>query len=89
MGIVSSRRGCNQALFDTPNIKDYDIVWIEDYLDRLIIPLSKTKLARMNEPGDVSPFTVAKVIRDMIKKFGDEKGVSWHHVTKKFDPVVS
>mmetsp|Transcript_29969 Transcript_29969/g.64901 ORF Transcript_29969/g.64901 Transcript_29969/m.64901 type:complete len:627 (+) Transcript_29969:1-1881(+) len=74
VAIVSSKMGCNQALMQTPNIKDYDIVWIEDHLDRLIMPLSAERRARKGASGEISVFTVAKVIRDMIQAYADEEG---------------
>lgn len=74
VAIVSTKNGCNQALLNTPNIKDYDIVWIEDHMDRLITPLSAEDRAKKGASGEISPFTVAKVIRDMIQAYADEKG---------------
>lgn len=74
VAIVAAKRGCNQAFFDTPNIKDFDMIFWDDYLDRLIKPLTEKELEMRNESGEASDFTLAKIIRDIIRKFGDEKG---------------
>lgn len=38
VGLVSMRRGCNRALVEAPGLKDFDVVWLEDYLDQWIKP---------------------------------------------------
>lgn len=58
------KTGCNRALYETPNVKDYDVVWIDDFLDQLIIP-------RENVPdAEVSIFTLSKAIYDFIRESG-------------------
>ena len=74
VGIVSMRRGCNSALLDTPNIRDYDLVWIEDYIERLIEPIPEEDAAQKRLSACVSTYTVAKLIRDLIKMYPDEHG---------------
>ena len=38
IGLVSMRRGCNRALYETDGVKDYSVIWLEDHLDKLIKP---------------------------------------------------
>jgi len=66
VGIVSMKRGCNKALYESPHVKDYDVIWIEDYLDKLIVPLSPEELAARSKEGIVSTFTVMKVVSDFV-----------------------
>ena len=65
VAIVAMRAGCNRALYETPNVKDYNVIWIDDYLDQLIVP-------RMNTPNKspISTFTISKVIYDFITTIG-------------------
>ena len=60
--IVAMKTGCNRALFESPHVKDYDIVWIDDFLDRIIVPSSSSG----QKCGDLSPTTTIKVIHDFI-----------------------
>jgi hypothetical protein len=69
VGLVSMRTACNRALYETPNVLDYDVIWIEDYLDRLFVP--KKGVEKM-EGHVVSAFTLEKVIYDFIDKSGLE-----------------
>ena len=73
VAIVASKVGCNQAFFDTPNIKDFDMIFWDDYLDRLVKPLTNEELEMRKSAGEVSDFIFAKLLRDMIKQFGDEQ----------------
>jgi uncharacterized LabA/DUF88 family protein len=69
VAVVSMRTGCNRALTESPNIKDYDPVWIEDYLDDLIQRRdSKTGFSERKSP--IAPFTFMKVVFDFISKSG-------------------
>lgn len=61
------RTGCNRALYETPNVKDYDVIWIDDFLDQLIVPREDAPDA---DPNAVSVFTLSKVIYDFIKESG-------------------
>ncbi|CAB9498636.1 expressed unknown protein [Seminavis robusta] len=87
VGLVSMRSGCNKALSEIPtdsnnhnehnhNIRDYDVVWIEDYLDELIKPRTDVKIPV--DWGALTPFTAMKVISDFISQSGDlmTRGVS-------------
>jgi hypothetical protein len=66
VGLVSMRRGCNRALFETPNIKDYDVIWLEDHLDELIQPRSDIAMRKRN----MSQFTLMKIVNDFIRGSG-------------------
>ena len=81
VALVSMRRGCNRDLYEGPkdsnnnlehnhNIRDYDVVWIEDYLDELIKPRSDQmqQKQKMKEQWALSEFTALKVISDFISK---------------------
>ena len=68
VGIVSMRRGCNRALFESPNVKDYNVVWIEDYLDKLIKRKPANQLHKRNP--HLSSFTLIKILNDFISKSG-------------------
>lgn len=68
VGIVSKRPDCNRALYQTPNLTDYDVIWFEDYLDRLITP--KEGVSIESKMPDLSRFTVIKVLYDYIERSG-------------------
>ena len=65
VAIVAMRNGCNRALIETPNVKDYDVVWIDDFLDRLMVPREDAL-----DGNGISIFTISKVIYDFIDKSG-------------------
>uniref|UniRef100_A0A7S1BIU1 SAP domain-containing protein n=1 Tax=Corethron hystrix TaxID=216773 RepID=A0A7S1BIU1_9STRA len=66
VGIVSMRRGCNSALRD-PNmhVKDFEIVWIDDQLDELLVPIEISK-TDTNSSAKVAAATMMKVMYDFI-----------------------
>jgi hypothetical protein len=64
VGLVSMRRGCNRALIETPNIKDYDVIWLEDHLDELIQQRPDSEM-RKRLPH-MSQFTLMKIVNDFI-----------------------
>jgi uncharacterized LabA/DUF88 family protein len=68
IGIVSMQRGCNRALLDTPGIRDFDVMWLEDYMDELLIPIVVAE-----KQSDVSVFTLHKCIHDYILESGDNR----------------
>lgn len=82
VGLVSMRSGCNRALSEAPtdsnnnkehnhNIRDYEVVWIDDHLDELIKPLSITYEESSTRPGSsLSDFTFMKILSDFITKSG-------------------
>jgi NYN domain/SAP domain len=67
VGVVSMRRGCNRALIDTPGLRDFDLIWLEDYLDRLIVPKGGVPV---DAPKSLSAFTLHKVMHDFIHTAG-------------------
>jgi uncharacterized LabA/DUF88 family protein len=67
VGIVAFRTGCNRALYETPNVKDYDVVWMDDFLDRLVVPKKENAGSPQSQIGI---FTISKVIHDFIDKSG-------------------
>lgn len=46
VGLVSMRRGCNRALFETAGVKDFDVCWIEDFLDKWVKPRNDVQSVR-------------------------------------------
>jgi uncharacterized LabA/DUF88 family protein len=68
VGIVSKRTDCNRALYQTPNLIDYDMIWFEDHLDRLISVKEGVQIEDISNTPDISRFTVLKVIYDFILK---------------------
>ena len=66
VGLVSMQTACNKALLDSPHVKDYNPVWLEDLLDELIQPRDDNGL---NE-AYISGFTIMKVVSDFISKSG-------------------
>ena len=68
VGIVSKRPDCNRALYQTPNLIDYDVIWFEDYLDRLITVKAGVDIESISNAPDISRFLVVKVIYDFIAK---------------------
>lgn len=68
VGLVSMRRACNRALFETPGIKDYDVIWLEDLLGELVKPRSQSEM-RKRAPN-VSVFTLMKIVNDYITRSG-------------------
>lgn len=64
VGLVSMRRACNRALIESPNVKDYDVIWLEDHLDELVKPksLAETRIGN----ASLSSFTLMRIIHDFI-----------------------
>lgn len=77
VGVVSMRTGCNRALYEKPHVKDYDVVWIDDFLDKLLIPLPADQVGEhvktVYDRGLLSAFTITKVILDFITRSPFEK----------------
>ena len=72
VAIVSMHNGCNRALFESPHIKDYDIIWLDEYLDRLIVPIdeqydSMSNAGIENTGGSfLSAFLMIKLVHDFV-----------------------
>lgn len=64
--IVSMKTGCNRALFESAHVKDYDIVWLDDFLDRIIVPITGRSTNMQQQKRHVSPATTMKVIHDFV-----------------------
>jgi uncharacterized LabA/DUF88 family protein len=69
VALVSMRTACNRALYETPNVLDYDVIWMENYMDRWIVE----KEGHVTKEPIVSTFTVLKVIYDYLDKSGMDK----------------
>jgi hypothetical protein len=74
VAIVSMKSSCNRALYETDGLKDYDVVWLEDHLDELLVPKdpSVSDEKRKNR-ATVAPFVVTKVIADFISSSGFDR----------------
>jgi len=70
--IGSMRAGCNRVLYESPHIRDYDVVWLENTLDELIIPISAEERGRRDRAGYASSFTMMRVVRDFIESAPDD-----------------
>ena len=77
VGIVSMRTGCNRALFESQHIKDFNVVWIDDFLDKLLVPLPPDEVdsvvESIHDRGLLSAFTITKVIYDFVHNSPFEK----------------
>lgn len=61
------RAGCNRVLYESPHIRDYNVVWLEEFLDELIVPISADELSRRDRAGYASVFTMMRVLRDFVE----------------------
>ena len=68
VGLVSMRNACNKALFETPNIKDFNPVYIEDYLDDLIKRKNDSIVGGRKRRSYISKFTLMKIVCDFVSK---------------------
>ena len=72
VGVVSMRTGCNRALYESSHVKDFDVVWIDDFLDRLLVPLPPDQVGKnvqsVHDRGLLSAFTITKVILDFVSQ---------------------
>lgn len=72
VGVVSMKTGCNRALYEGSHIKDFDVVWIDDFLDRLLVPLPTEQVHKnvqnVHDRGLLSAFTLTKVILDFVSQ---------------------
>lgn len=74
--IASMRAGCNRVLYESPHIRDYDVVWLEQCLDQLIVPISAEERTRRDRAGYASAFTMMRVVRDYVDAAPDHEWVS-------------
>lgn len=68
VGLASTRTACNRVLRENSNIKDYDVVFLDDYLDELLIPMKRNEVAKGNP--SLSRFTLLKIISDFVRASG-------------------
>lgn len=88
IGLVSMRTG-SLAFESTPNLKDYDTIWMEDYLSQWIRKKTPEELSGSNTHGrkksfstaanarhqlsQISSYTLNKVITNFIDKSGEPR----------------
>lgn len=70
--ICSMKSGCNRVLYESPHIRDYDVVWLENCLDGFIIPIPEEERNRLNTADYASAFTMMRVIRDYVQAAPDD-----------------
>lgn len=81
--ISSMRAGCNRVLYESyPHIRDYDVVWLENCLDELIVPISEEERSRRDRAGYASSFTMMRVVRDFVEGASDHVWVSSRDIGK-------
>ena len=85
--IASMRAGCNRVLYESPHIRDYNVVWLEDCLDELIVPIPAEELSRRDRAGYASVFTMMRVIRDFVESTRDSEWVSSRDIGKYLKSV--
>ncbi|GKZ00901.1 hypothetical protein MPSEU_001041700 [Mayamaea pseudoterrestris] len=85
VALVSMKRGCNQALVKTDMLKDFDVIWLDDHIEELIVPKSMEELPHGQR--SLSVFTFMKVLRDYIEQSG-EKTVSSREVGRYLKTVI-
>jgi uncharacterized LabA/DUF88 family protein len=74
VGLVSMKRGCNRALYETDGLIDYNVVWLEEHLDRLVVPKEDAELSPIHSgQSKVSYFTLIQTINDFINHSGFER----------------
>ena len=67
MVICSMKSGCNRVLYESPHIRDYNVIWLEDCLDELIVPIPEDARGRFDRASYASVFTILRVIRDYVE----------------------
>ena len=70
--ICSMKSGCNRVLYESPHIRDYDVVWLENCLDGFIVPIPEDERNRLNTADYASAFTMMRVIRDYVQAAPDD-----------------
>ena len=70
VGLVSMRSGATIAFEETPNLKDYDTIWLEDYVDQFVTKIDfddrKEFAPRTGRTSPISEYTMNKVIVDFL-----------------------
>lgn len=70
------RAGCNRVLYESPHIRDYDVVWLENCLDELIVPIPPEERSRRDRAGYASSFTMMRIVRDFVESAPEHDWVS-------------
>jgi hypothetical protein len=86
IGLVSMRSASALAFEETPNLKDYDTIWLEDYIDqwaRKITPGGRQQFSgslkgttAIHPPSakrQISDYVITKVLSDFIAKSGEDR----------------
>ena len=71
VAIVSMKSGVNRALYETDGLKDFEMIWLEDYLDELIVPRENVSQShdQPTDPG-VHFFVYLRLIWEFIAASG-------------------
>jgi len=68
VGLVSMRAHSSKSFFETPNIKDYEVIWLDDHLPSIIKPRNTATYLQGNRPRPLlSEYTLLTVIGDFVK----------------------
>lgn len=86
IGLVSFRSGATLAFTDTPNLKDYDTIWLEDYLNdwiRKTVPEELAGVKRSRDPAvankriprelTISPSVIKKAVSQFVIASGQPR----------------
>lgn len=88
VGLVSMKAYSTRAFYETPNIKDYDPIWLDDYLDQFIKPRANSPQLRGNRPvPQLSLYTIMKVVSDFIEASGAER-ISSRDIGRYIKPIT-
>ena len=71
VAICSMKSGVNRALYETDGLKDYDMIWLEDYLDELIVPKQGVPNESDHGTTTVHPFVVARLVWEFVEASGE------------------
>eukprot|EP00581_Thalassiosira_minuscula_P011905 CAMPEP_0183727736 /NCGR_PEP_ID=MMETSP0737-20130205/26276_1 /TAXON_ID=385413 /ORGANISM="Thalassiosira miniscula, Strain CCMP1093" /LENGTH=870 /DNA_ID=CAMNT_0025959453 /DNA_START=41 /DNA_END=2653 /DNA_ORIENTATION=- len=80
--VSSMRAGCNRVLYESPHIRDYDVVWLENCLDELIVPIPPEERSRRDRAGYASSFTIMRIIRDFVAASPEHEWISSRDIGK-------
>ena len=81
VGLVSMKQSCNRALYETAGVKDYNVIWLDDFVEEFVQlqdPSSSASSHLYSPNGDdvtmvVSVFTLTKVLVDFIQASGFDR----------------
>jgi uncharacterized LabA/DUF88 family protein len=100
VGLISMRSAASQYFTETPNLLDYNTIWIEDYMDewvREMTPEEKLKVRsnahqqgrhqQMTSSGGISLYILRRVVADFIINSG-EPSVSIRDIGRELKGVM-